>query len=117
MQSQQGFNFLGFIVGWQRSRTTGRWYAYVEPSAQSRQRLRDAVRKILNHWTPTRRTTEVMQDLNPLLRGWSGDFHFRPSTRAMGSLQDWVRHRFQRWLGRKHGQRKGKGRPTRTPTA
>src|SRR5439155_24414533 len=45
VQSQQGFNFLGFTVRWQRSRTTGRWYAHVEPSAKSRQRLRDAVRR------------------------------------------------------------------------
>ncbi len=49
VHSRDGFNFLGFNVRWQRSRVSGRSYAHIEPSAQSRQRLRDKVRTQLNH--------------------------------------------------------------------
>lgn len=105
---QNGFNFLGFIVRWQRSRKTGRWYAHVQPSAKSQKRLRDAVRLILNRWTRHRHVTEVVEELNPLLRGWHGYFHFRHSSQVMWDLQDWVRVRFKGWLWRKHNQRRGK---------
>jgi RNA-directed DNA polymerase len=108
VNSREGFNFLGFRVRWQRSRRQGRWYAHVEPSAKSEQRLRDAVRAKLNHWTQGQRTPEVVADLNAQLRGWSGYFHFRHSSRVMGKLQDWVRERLRRWLWRKHGCRKSK---------
>jgi RNA-directed DNA polymerase len=108
VQSQEGFNFLGFTVRWQPGRSSGRYYAHVQPSAKSQQRLRQAIRSILNHWTQHKRITEAVAELNPLLRGWSGYFHFRHSSRVMWTMQDWVRIRFRRWLWRKHGRRKGK---------
>jgi group II intron reverse transcriptase/maturase len=108
VDSREGFNFLGFVVRWQRSRRRGRWYGHVQPSAQSEQGLRDAVRLTLNHWTQGKRTAEAVAELNVLLRGWSGYFHFRHSTRVMGKLQGWVRARLKGWLWRKHGRRQGK---------
>ncbi len=113
LHSRQGFNFLGFTVRWQPSRKTGRWYVHVQPSAKSRQRLRDAVRLKLNHWTHHKRITEVVAELNPLLHGWSGYFHFQHSGQVMQDLQDWVCERFRGWLWRKHGccKSKWKGYP------
>ena len=102
VHSRKGFNFLGFSVRWQRSYKSGRWYAHIEPSAKSRQRLRDKVREQLNHWTLHRRIPEAVDDLNKLLRGWSGYFHYRQSTRVFSKTQDWVRDRLRRWLWRKH---------------
>ena len=60
VHSRDGFNFLGFSVRWQRSRRSGRCYAHIEPSAKSRQRLRDKVREQLNHWTLHRRIPEAV---------------------------------------------------------
>ena len=108
VQAQAGFDFLGFRVRWQPSRQAGRWYGHVEPSAKSRLRLREKVRTILNHWTVWKSSDEAIGELNRLVRGWSGYFHFRHSSRVMGSLQGWVRARVKRWLWRKHGRRHGK---------
>jgi hypothetical protein len=105
-RSQDGFNFLGFTVRWQRARTTRRWYAPVEPSAKSRQRLREQVRQRLNHWTQHRPIAEVIGELNRRLRGWSGYFHCQHSSRVLSRLNDWTRDRLRRWLWRKQGQRK-----------
>jgi hypothetical protein len=102
VHSRDGFNFLGFSGRWQRSRRSGRYYAHIEPSAKSRQRLRDKVREQLNHWTLHRRISEAVEDLNKLLRGWRGYFHYRQSTRVFGKTQHWVRDRLRRWLWRKH---------------
>src|SRR5258706_1644474 len=73
VHSRQGFNFLGFVVRWQRSRCSGRWYAHIEPSAKSQQRLREQVRSQLNHWTLHRRISDAVGDLNRRLRAWSGN--------------------------------------------
>jgi len=104
--SRRGFNFLGFRVRWQRSRVSGKWYAHVEASPRSQQRLRETVRARLNHWTQHQRIPEVVTGLNRLLRGWSGYFHYRQSSRVMGKLNWQVRDRLRRWLWRKHGQRR-----------
>ena len=103
---QEGFNFLGFTVRWQRARTTRRWYVHVEPSGKSRKRLREQVRQRLNHWTQHRPIAEVISGLNRMLRGWSGYFHCQHSSRTFGRLNDWTRDRLRRWLWRKHGRRK-----------
>jgi group II intron reverse transcriptase/maturase len=102
LHSRSAFNFLGFTIRWQPSRRSGRWYAHVEPSAQSRQRLQEAVRQHLNHWTLHRSIHETVQDLNRRLRGWSEYFHYRNSSRVFGKVNGWVADRMRRWLWRKH---------------
>jgi group II intron reverse transcriptase/maturase len=102
VHSQEGFRFLGFSVHWRRSRRSGRGYAHIEPSAKSQQRLRDKVRGQLNHWTLHRRIPEAVEELNTLLRGWSGYFHYRQSSRVFGDLNHWLWDRLRRWLWRKH---------------
>jgi len=104
VHSREGFDFLGFSVRWQPSRRNGRWYAHVEPSIKSRQRLREKVRKHLNHWTRHRHIDEVLGDVNRLLRGWGGYFHYRNSSRVFGAMNHWIRDRTRRWLWRKHNR-------------
>jgi group II intron reverse transcriptase/maturase len=106
VDSRNGFDFLGFRVRWQPSRVSGKWYVHVEASPRSQQRLRQAVRSKLNHWTQGQRTPDVMAGLNRLLRGWSGYFHYRQSSRVMSRLNGQVRDRVKRWLWRKHGQKR-----------
>lgn len=102
VDSRQGFDFLGFRLRRQKSRRSGQWYVHVEASPRSQQRLREAVRERLNHWTLGQRIPEVMTGLNRLLRGWSGYFHYRNSSRVMARLNWQVRNRVRRWLWRKH---------------
>jgi len=104
--SRRGFDFLGFRVRWQRSRVSRKWYAHVEANPRSQQKLREAVRAKLNHWTLGRRIPEVMTGMNRLLRGWSGYFHYRHSSRVMGKLNWQVRDRVRRWLWRKHAKKR-----------
>jgi len=106
VNSREGFDFLGFVVRWQRSRRSGRWYTHIEPSPKSQQRLREQVRRQLNHWTLHRRIPEALSDLNRMLRGWSGYFHYRQSTRVFGKTLRWVGDRLRRWLWRKHNRTK-----------
>jgi hypothetical protein len=104
--SRHGFDFLGFRVRWQPSRVSGKWYVQVEANPRSQQRLRQAVRSKLNHWTQGQRIPDVMAGLNRRLRGWSGYFHYRQSSRVMSRLNWQVRDRVKRWLWRKHGKKR-----------
>jgi group II intron reverse transcriptase/maturase len=106
VDSRLGFDFLGFRLRWQPSRVSHKWYVHVEASRRSQQRLREAVRGKLNHWTLGQRIPEVMTGLNRLLRGWSGYFHYRQSSLAMGRLNWQVRDRVKRWLWRKHAKKR-----------
>jgi group II intron reverse transcriptase/maturase len=99
---REGFRFLGFSIRWQRSRRSGRAYAHIEPSAKSQERLREKVRCLLNHWTLHRPIPDMVAELNTLLRGWSGYFHYRQSSRVFADLNHWLRDRLRRWLWRKH---------------
>lgn len=102
--SRRGFDFPGFRVRWQRSQFSARWYAHVEASPRSRQRLREAMRAKLNHWTLWQRIPEAMAGVNRLLKGWAGYFHFRHSSRVMKKANWDVCNRVRRWLWRKHRQ-------------
>ncbi len=49
---------------------------------------------------------EVIPELNRLLKGWGGYFHYAHSTRVFDRMNHFLVHRVQRWLGRKGGGRK-----------
>jgi RNA-directed DNA polymerase len=102
---QQGINFLGFNLTW-RQATTGRGYLHAQPSQQSRRTLREHLDGILNHWTHWRPIKEVVGEVNRVLRGWAGYFHFGNSTTVMNRMNHYSQNRLRRWLWRKHGCRR-----------
>jgi RNA-directed DNA polymerase len=98
----EGFKFLGFGVSWRRGQS-GRNYPHVEPHPKSRAKLRDQLREKLNHWTLWRAADEVIPEVNRLLKGWGGYFHYANSTRTFERLNEYAAARLQRWLWRKRG--------------
>ena len=100
---QEGFKFLGFGVSWRKGKS-GRNYPHMEPHPKSQQKLRDKLRDKLNHWTLWRAAEEVVPEVNRLLKGWSGYFHYANSTRVFDRMNKYVVQRLQRWLWRKHGR-------------
>jgi group II intron reverse transcriptase/maturase len=106
VHSREAFNFLGFTLRWQPSQRSGRWYAHVEPSVKSQQRLRAKVHEYLSHWTLHRDIKENVYELNRVLRGWSQYFHYRNSSRVFSKTNHWVTDRMRRWLWRKHRRTK-----------
>lgn len=98
---QEDFHFLGFKLSWRQGRS-GRNYPHVEPTAKSQQHLRDAIRTELNHWTLWCGVHPAVERVNQILRGWSGYYHYRNSSRVFGKAKGWVATRMKRWLWRKH---------------
>ena len=98
----EGFKFLGYGVSWRRGKS-GRNYPHVEPHPKSQMKLRDKLREKLNHWTLWRSAEEVIPELNRLLKGWGGYFHYGNSTRVFDRMNQYAAMRVQRWLWRKGG--------------
>ena len=98
----EGFKFLGFGVSWRRGKS-GRNYPHREPHPKSQMKLRDKLRDKLNHWTLWRAADEVIPEVNRLLKGWGGYFHYANSTRVFDRLNQYAANRLQRWLWRKGG--------------
>lgn len=101
---QDGFKFLGFHVSRRRGRS-GCPYPHLEPHPKSQAKLREKIRAHLNHWTHWRATEAVIPEINRLLRGWSGYFHYGHSTKVFNRMNHFVATRLQRWLWRKSGCR------------
>jgi RNA-directed DNA polymerase len=75
----------------------------MEPHPKSQMKLRDKLREKLNHWTLWRAAEEVIPEVNRLLKGWGGYFHYANSTRVFDRLNQYAANRLQRWLWRKGG--------------
>ena len=98
----EGFKFLGFGVSWRRGKS-GRNYPHMEPHPKSQMKLREQLREKLNHWTLWRSAEEVIPEVNRLLKGWGGYFHYANSTRVFDRMNQYAAMRVQRWLWRKGG--------------
>ena len=73
---EEGFKFLGFGVSWRRGQS-GRNYPHMEPHPKSQTKLREKLREKLNRSTLWRAADEVIPEVNRLLKGWGGYFHYR----------------------------------------
>jgi RNA-directed DNA polymerase len=107
---QQGFEFLGYKI--KRGRQlrlppsairsgarSGALYAF--PKSKSIQRFMDQVRQLTKRSVPLT-TEELIEELNPVLRGW-GHYYKRAHVRTLfHRLDGWIvrriwSHRFKRW--------------------
>jgi len=62
----------------------------MEPHPKSQLKLRDKLREKLNHWTLWRAAEEVIPEVNRLLKGWGGYFHYANSTRVFDRLNQYA---------------------------
>ena len=99
---QTAFSFLGFTLRVVRSRRTGRTFPLVRPAAPACQRLRDAVKARTTRAALARPTADVIAELNRVVRGWAGYFHFQHCGRAFSALRRFVSQRVRLYLRRKH---------------
>jgi group II intron reverse transcriptase/maturase len=107
---QQGFEFLGYKIkrgkqlklppGKIRSGAqSGALYAY--PREKSVQRFKDQVRQLTKRRVPLK-TDEVIELLNPVLRGWGHHYKRAHVRKLFNQLNRWIvhrlwSHRFRRW--------------------
>lgn len=99
-----GFDFLGFHHHMVKSRKRrGRWWLNKWPSPGAMASIRGKVRDMT---APSRVGLElhvVVEDLNPVLRGWGAYFRQGNSSAKFGVVDTYVHERVARLASRKHG--------------
>lgn len=94
----EGFDFLGFHFHKMKSQRTGKLVPYAWPSTKAMNKVRDAIRDITgrNHLRKSMR--EIVEKLNPVIRGWRNYFCIGNSTKKLQNLDRYVRQRLIKML-------------------
>jgi RNA-directed DNA polymerase len=99
------FDFLGYTFGRQRSNRTGQWFLGAAPSKKRIARVCQAISAMTGRARTGLSETEMVAELNAVLRGWAGYFCIGPVSTAYRKINSHVRYRFRQWWGAKHKRR------------
>ena len=102
----QGFDFLGFHHHMRESpKWPGRWYLQTWPSSRAMAAIRAKVRVRTAPSHASLPLEEVVERLNPVLRGWGAYFRFGNSSHKFHAIDCYVNQRLAQLASAKHGLR------------
>ena len=96
----EGFDFLGFRI--QRKMRNGKRVVYTFPSRKAFESIKRRVKALTRHNTISLSLPQLLDHINPLLRGWTSYFRHAASKRTFGYLDHFTWWRVVRWLRKKH---------------
>jgi len=98
LQEGGSFGFLGFEFRRIRSRR-GRWMPLHTPKGKKRTALLRKLKTIFRSFR-SRPVSQLIEQINPILRGWVHYFSIGHSSRCFGYIRDWVEKKIRRHLAR-----------------
>ena len=112
-EGKEGFDFLGFHHRKVRSWRYHKYYLQRWPRHKAMKAIREKIRSIVGHrrvlnWS----LREVIDALNPVLRGWGNYFSVGNSSRQFQKIDSYVQERLFLYLSKKHAK-SGRGWSTR----
>ncbi len=100
----EGFDFLGFHHRRRESwRRPGRWFLLRWPSRRAMASIRAKVRQRTDRRYTSLPLEQVVEALNPVLRGWGNYFRDGNSSRQFAAIDSYVHLRLARLASVKHG--------------
>jgi len=102
----ESFSFLGF--DFRRMKTLrGKWGVRMTPTMKARHSLLNRLKGVFRRYQ-SQPVGRVMEEINPILRGWVNYFRMGHSSRCFGYVKGWVEKKTRRHLMRAR-KRKGFG--------
>lgn len=101
---REGFDFLGFnIKHYQDKRRPSGYKLWITPSKAAVTKLKQKLREL---WRALRGTNvaTVLQQLNPIIRGWANYYHKVVATKTFNKLDYWMWKRELCWVKYRHRQ-------------
>jgi RNA-directed DNA polymerase len=98
LERGESFGFLGFEFRRVRSRW-GRWMPLLMPKGKKRTALLDKLKEVFRV-SRSRPVGEVIEKINPILRGWVKYFAIGNSSRCFSYIRYWVEGKIRRHLAR-----------------
>jgi RNA-directed DNA polymerase len=103
-EGQEGFVFLGFEHRMRQSKKwRGRWYLNCWPSPRAMDSIRAKVRARTTRSWASLPLDFVVEELNPVLRGWGNYFRYGNSSRKFAIIDSYVHLRMAMLASDKYG--------------
>ena len=99
---QGKFDFLGFSIGIETSKRTGKYYPHVQPSKKALQTIKDQVTQLTRRVTTVKPLERIVWEVNTTVRGWVNYFHYRNCSKTMTKVRGHVEARLQTHLRKRH---------------
>lgn len=112
--NKEEFHFLGFALKVNVS-VKGKRYPQVNPKEKAVEKVNKRINEITARNQTWRPIQEVVRDMNQVLRGWSGYFHYRNSTTALSKVKRHAEERLRTHLRKRHKVRDWKTSVIRFP--
>ncbi|MDP2751829.1 MAG: group II intron reverse transcriptase/maturase [Rhodocyclaceae bacterium] len=99
---ETSFRFLGFDLQMNVSEKKGTLYPYIEASEKAVEKIKARLSELTDRTQTWRPIEDVVRDVNQVLRGWSGYFHYRNSSRQFRKVKRHSEDRLRIHLRKRH---------------
>ncbi|MBW6511449.1 MAG: group II intron reverse transcriptase/maturase [Desulfuromonadaceae bacterium] len=96
------FDFLGFTIWMGKSRKSGKMYPHVQPSKKSEQKVKDRITALTKRERTIMPLEWVVNEVNAMVRGWVGYFHYRNCSQTLGRIRNHLEQRLITHLRKRH---------------
>ena len=109
------FDFLGFTAWMGRGRKTGKYYPHIQPSKKAEQKVKDRITELTKRERTIMPLEWVVKEVNTMLRGWVGYFHYRNCSQTLSRVRNHLEQRLLTHLRKRHKVRDRKTGYVRFP--